>query len=98
MTMTWIRPDSVGVETWRDAAACRSIDPDLFPIGTTGTALDHIAAAKAVCEACPVKAECLDFALETNQDSGVWGGASEEERRQIRRTRARARQTATRPA
>src|SRR5688572_33406469 len=75
MALTWIRPDSIGVETWRDAAACRSIDPDLFfPIGTTGTALDHIAAAKAVCTSCPVKAECLDFALETNQDSGVWGG------------------------
>jgi WhiB family transcriptional regulator, redox-sensing transcriptional regulator len=99
MALTWIRPDSIGVETWRDAAACRSIDPDLFfPIGTTGTALDHIAAAKAVCAACPVKAECLDFALETNQDSGVWGGASEEERRQIRRARARARSAATQPA
>jgi WhiB family redox-sensing transcriptional regulator len=99
MALTWIRPDSIGVETWRDAAACRSIDPDLFfPIGTTGTALDHIAAAKAVCGACPVKAECLEFALETNQDSGVWGGASEEERRQIRRARARARHATSQPA
>lgn len=99
MALTWIRPDSIGVETWRDAAACRSIDPDLFfPIGTTGTALDHIAAAKSVCEACPVRAECLDFALVTNQDSGVWGGASEEERRQMRRARARSRQAAPQPA
>jgi WhiB family transcriptional regulator, redox-sensing transcriptional regulator len=99
MALTWIRPDSIGVETWRDAAACRSIDPDLFfPIGTTGTALDHIAAAKSVCAACPVKAECLDFALVTNQDSGVWGGASEEERRQMRRARARSRQAASQPA
>ncbi len=32
--------------------------------------------------------ECLDFALSTNQDSGVWGGLSEEERRAIRRQRA----------
>jgi WhiB family transcriptional regulator, redox-sensing transcriptional regulator len=92
MALTWTRPESTTLETWRSAAACRSIDPDLFfPIGTTGTALDHIACAKAVCSKCPVTAECLEFALETNQDAGVWGGTSEEERRQLRRARARAR-------
>ena len=37
---------------------------------------------------CSVRLECLDFALETNQDAGVWGGLSEEERRVIRRERA----------
>ncbi|HET9547237.1 MAG TPA: WhiB family transcriptional regulator, partial [Desertimonas sp.] len=35
------------------------------------------------------RAECLEFALDTNQDSGIWGGLSEEERRVIRRQRAR---------
>jgi WhiB family redox-sensing transcriptional regulator len=76
---------------WRERAACRSIDPDLFfPVGTTGLALDHIAAAKAVCRACPSQEPCLEYALQTNQDSGIWGGASEEERRAIRRARRRA--------
>jgi WhiB family transcriptional regulator, redox-sensing transcriptional regulator len=99
MALTWTRPDTAAVDSWRGAAACRSVEPDLFfPIGTTGTALHHIAAAKAVCETCPVIRECLEFALETNQDSGVWGGTSEEERRQVRRARARALRSATLPA
>ena len=79
--------------SWRANAACRDSDPDLFfPIGTTGPALEQIAKAKAICGECEVQTECLEFALETNQDQGVWGGTSEEERRKIRRawlTRAR---------
>ena len=71
---------------WRDRAACRSTDPDLFfPVGTTGPAISQIEAAKAVCRACPSLDPCLEFALATNQDSGVWGATSEEERRKIRR-------------
>jgi WhiB family redox-sensing transcriptional regulator len=76
-------------DRWRAQAACRDVDPDLFfPLGSTGAALAHIAAAKAVCLACPVREDCLEFALATNQDSGIWGGTSEEERRQIRRARS----------
>ena len=75
--------------TWRDQAFCRDTDPELFfPVGTTGTALAQIERAKQVCGECAVRIECLDFALETNQDSGIWGGLSEEERRVIRRQRA----------
>ena len=95
MALTWIRPESVAAETWRLGASCRSTDPDLFfPVGTTGLAIDHIASAKAVCAACAVQAPCLEFAIETNQDSGVWGGTSEDERRQIRRRRMRDRRAA----
>ena len=73
--------------TWRDQAMCRDTDPELFfPIGTTGQALLQIAKAKSVCCQCPVTVECLEFALETNQDTGIWGGNSEDERRQMRRT------------
>ena len=79
---------------WRQHAICRDTDPDLFfPIGTTGQALVQIDRAREVCNQCPVKVDCLEFALETNQDSGIWGGASEEERRMIRR-KAVARQKA----
>lgn len=71
---------------WRRSAICRDTDPDLFfPVGTTGQALVQIDRAKEVCDQCTVKVDCLEFALETNQDSGIWGGTSEEERRKLRR-------------
>jgi WhiB family redox-sensing transcriptional regulator len=78
-------------DQWRDRALCRDTDPDLFfPVGTTGLALVAIDHAKRVCDQCTVTEACLDFALATNQDSGIWGGLSEEERRVIRRKRAAA--------
>lgn len=94
MALTWSRTAAADWDDddWRVEAACRHTDPDLFfPIGATGPALDQIAAAKAVCQQCPSREPCLEFALITNQECGVWGGASEEERRAIRRARARAR-------
>lgn len=82
-------------DLWRDHALCRETDPELFfPVGTTGVALDQIDRAKEVCGECPVTNECLEFALETNQDSGIWGGLSEDERRAIRRRRAAAQRAA----
>ena len=72
---------------WRRHAACNGCDVELFfPVGSTGPAIDQIAAAKEVCDHCAVRPECLDFALVTNQESGVWGGATEEERRRLRRS------------
>ena len=72
--------------TWRQDAICRDTDPDLFfPVGTTGYAVLQIDRAKQVCGECPVSSDCLQYALDTNQDSGIWGGTSEEERRDIRR-------------
>ena len=74
-------------DDWKARAACRAVTPDLFfPLGSTGEAVDQIQAAKAVCRGCPVRHECLRFALETNQEAGVWGGTSEDERRVLRRT------------
>jgi WhiB family redox-sensing transcriptional regulator len=73
-------------EGWRDQAACRSCDPELFfPSGSTGAALDQIRAATSICRSCPVQRPCLQFALETNQEAGIWGGTDEEERRKLRR-------------
>lgn len=84
---------------WRVGASCKDTDPSLFfPIGTTGVAIDQIEAAKQVCTTCPCLAECLQFALDTNQDAGVWGGLGEEERRVIRRQRAAARRAARQAA
>ena len=74
-------------EVWKAHAACRAITPDLFfPLGSTGDALEQIEAAKEVCQACAVRHEFLRYALETNQDAGVWGGKDEDERRRLRKT------------
>ena len=76
----------------RHRAICRDEDPELFfPVGNSGPALLQIAEAKAVCPRCPVTSECLSWALETGQDAGVWGAMSEDERRSLKRRRARAR-------
>ncbi len=75
-------------DDWRCQAACRDTDPDLFfPVGSTGLALEQIESAKVVCQTCLALDDCLEFALATNQDSGIWGGTSEEERRMLRRRR-----------
>jgi WhiB family redox-sensing transcriptional regulator len=81
--------------SWRSDALCRDTDPELFfPVGTTGQALVQIDHAKRVCGECSVRGACLDFAIATNQDSGIWGGLSEDERRNIRRARAAAQRAA----
>ena len=60
-----------------------------FPVGTSGMAVEEVAAAKRVCGECEVSGPCLDFALDTRQEFGVWGGMDEDERREIlRRTKA----------
>ena len=76
---------------WRHLAACREEDPELFfPIGTTGPALLQIEQAKAVCRRCSVIDDCLSWAMESGQDSGVWGGLSEDERFALKRRGVRA--------
>ncbi|MGW0770481.1 WhiB family transcriptional regulator [Streptomyces sp. NPDC002676] len=71
---------------WRDQAACRHRDPDLFfPIGTTGPATLQTQQAKAVCAHCRVREECLQWALATEQCVGIWGGTTETERRAMSR-------------
>lgn len=72
-------------DDWRERAACRDQDPDLFfPIGDAGPALDQIDRAKAFCHRCPVVEQCLRFALQTGQDYGIWGGLTAQERRAMR--------------
>lgn len=86
MALMWSRSIDWDTDDWRDASACRDTSPTLFfPVGTTGAALEQIEAAKAVCRRCDAQPRCLEFALATNQESGVWGGTSEEERRKLRK-------------
>jgi WhiB family redox-sensing transcriptional regulator len=75
---------------WVHRARCTTEDPELFfPIGTAGPAAVQIERARSVCMQCPVRVECLEWAIATAQDAGVWGGTSEEERRALRRARKR---------
>ena len=77
------RRDTEGMD-WRNYAACRGVDPDLFfPLGTSGASLLQIEEAKQICRTCPVCRPCLQWALESG-DAGVWGGTTEDDRRQHR--------------
>lgn len=79
--------------SWQERAACAGMPTDLFftPEGSTGGSaaqVRRVAAAKAVCAGCPVRAECLAFALEHESGgvlyrAGVWGGLTETERARL---------------
>ena len=77
---------------WTARGACRHSDPELFfPVAARGPALRQLARAKRVCASCPVRIDCLEYALQSGQGFGVWGGASEQERRLMRRRQLRRR-------
>lgn len=70
--------------TWRHRAACRGVGSALFfPAGASDERT--IEAAKEVCGRCPVSAECLEYAMDTNQQMGIWGGLTARDRRSLRR-------------
>ena len=70
---------------WRQRAACRGVDPDIFyPVSE-----DDAAEAKNICDQCTVRETCLEFALANRERDGVWGGATERERRRMVRQRRR---------
>jgi WhiB family transcriptional regulator, redox-sensing transcriptional regulator len=70
-------------QNWRNRAACRHYDPDLFfPEGAAGPAQQQTEQAKRVCQSCPVQAPCLCFALRHRLVFGIWGATTPEERYQ----------------
>lgn len=72
---------------WMEHAACIDADPALF-FPSSG---QPSAPAKAICRTCPVRFECLEYALvheTTSKGHGVWGGTTGQERDRIRRRRA----------
>jgi len=70
-------------ERWRQDAACRDLEIDIFfPVDEMDEASLE---AKAICEICPVVDTCLQYSLATNQAEGVWGGLDASERRRMRR-------------
>lgn len=73
---------------WGELAACQDEDPELFfPVSDFGPDARQTAQAKAVCARCPVRAECLDYALDNGLDHGIFGGATADERRRLVRSK-----------
>lgn len=65
---------------WRDEALCAQVDTDLFFPDDGGP----IRAPKRICAACPVRRECLEYALANNITEGIWGGTTRDERRALK--------------
>jgi WhiB family redox-sensing transcriptional regulator len=72
---------SLTAPSWAAEGLCAQTDPEIFFPEKGGA----VKAAKRVCAGCPVKGECLEYALENQERFGVWGGLSERERRRLLR-------------
>jgi len=69
---------------WMNSGSCRLVPPStFFPSDGTG-----VIVAQRICEDCPVKVQCLEHALVNRIDHGVWGGASERQRRRLLKSRS----------
>lgn len=71
----------VADEKWQDRALCAQTDPEAFFPEKGGSTRE----AKKICQRCPVRAECLEYALAHDERFGIWGGLSERERRRLKR-------------
>jgi WhiB family redox-sensing transcriptional regulator len=72
--------------SWRQSAACRGVDPEIFYPASE----EEAEVAKAVCASCGVRQACLEFALASRERDGVWGGATEKDRRRLLRQRRKS--------
>ena len=79
--VAWTEETLISPEPWVADALCAQTDPESFFPPKGGST----EAAKRVCAACDVTAECLAYALRTGQDEGIWGGLSRMERRALSR-------------
>lgn len=71
--------------SWMSQAGCKSVNPELFfPLGSSDAPDWQIARAKRICSSCPVRNDCLAYAVDTAQKYGIWGGLTELERRRLR--------------
>jgi WhiB family transcriptional regulator, redox-sensing transcriptional regulator len=75
---------TVKVGRWTDRAACRGTDTEIFFPANA----DEEAEALSICATCPVRAQCLDYAVRNRETYGIWGGTTPEQRRRIRREHA----------
>lgn len=73
-----------------DRRSCKGESPDIFyapPFEEKENRDQRIKIARTICASCVIREECLNFALNTRQDDGIWGGLTFEERRSLQRTR-----------
>lgn len=77
--------DWLAMGSWRLRGACRGLSAEVFyPVSESDADAE---AAKAICATCPVRPQCLEFALDHREHEGIWGGVTERERRRILRQR-----------
>lgn len=69
---------------WRSYASCRSVDISVF-FPRSDLFSNR---AKLICSTCPVRQQCLAWAMATHQRDGIWGGKTADERRRLARRRA----------
>jgi WhiB family redox-sensing transcriptional regulator len=75
---------------WRAASACLNADPDMFfPVAADNAASKQVSRALRLCRECTVRQHCLDFAMQSGEKDGIWGGTTPEERIRARRARNR---------
>lgn len=81
-----------GAWNWADKSLCRQVGPLLFDdsddesaVGAPAVAAVRLAAARPLCQVCPVFAECAEHALQSGEPQGVWAGLTRNERIEIRR-------------
>lgn len=83
-------------DDWRSRAACRSMDPaEIDRIFYPEVKLGHntdVRAARAICDTCPVREECLQYAIAAGEEWGIWAGLTTHQRRTIRMSRGLATQ------
>ena len=70
---------------WRTKGACQGLDPAIFFPDSEENAVE----AKEICSCCPVRISCLEHALTFREKDGIWGGATDKERRRMIRQRRR---------
>jgi WhiB family redox-sensing transcriptional regulator len=80
-----LRYDNLGA--LRLASACNGLDPDMFFPDESDELAEY--EAKAVCGNCVIRVACLEYSLEAKEAYGIWGGATERERRRILRQRSK---------
>lgn len=74
----------IGMGSWVEYAYCPQVDPELFfPIYQNHSPEERI--AKSVCARCDVQTPCLQYALENNEQHGVWGGLNPQERDRLKK-------------